>query len=64
MPEKIKRRKRRKPEEMPERRETYAVSIDEDTHRLSGLLAEMDATSRKGLVNRLILEEAKFRGVE
>ena len=64
MPENTKRGKRRKPEEMPERRETYAVSIDEDTHRLSGLLAEMDATSRKGLVNRLILEEAKFRGVE
>ena len=64
MPEKTKRIKRRKPDEMPERRETYAVSIDEDTHRLSGLLAEMDATSRKGLVNRLILEEAKFRGVE
>lgn len=64
MPEKIKRRKRRKTDEMPERRETYAVSIDEDTHRLSGLLAELDATSRKGVVNRLILEEAKFRGVE
>lgn len=64
MPEKTQRRKRRKPEQMPERRETYAISIDEDTHRLSGILAELDATSRKGLVNRLILDEARFRGIE
>ena len=64
MSEKINRRNRRRPEEMPERRETYAVSIDEDVHRILGTLAERQRSSRKAVVTRLVLDEAKFEGVE
>lgn len=64
MPEKTSRRKRRKSDEMPERRETYAVSVDEDVHRILGTLAERERSSRKAVVTRLVLDEARFEGVE
>jgi hypothetical protein len=57
------RRRRRSPKEMPERRETWSVSIDEDIHRYLGILADRKDMSRKEVVANLVLDEVKFMGI-